>query len=126
MRTKLPALLALTLLAGPVPGLRTRLSGCHVEVNPRQIAIWTDAAREFEAKNPGVSIQPQYLENEAYKSKLTTLLQSRDKPAMFYSWAGRCVAARRSMPASCEDLTRPGERLMPDTHDANRTRGIHG
>ncbi len=78
----------------------------HVEVNPQQVAIWQDATRAFEAKNPGVHIEPQYLENEAYKSKLTTLLQSRDKPAMFYSWAGGVL--RTQVEAGVlEDLTAP-------------------
>ncbi|MFL5021235.1 MAG: extracellular solute-binding protein [Microvirga sp.] len=66
----------------------------HVEVNPTQVAIWNEAARAFEAKHPGVKVEPQYLENEAYKAKLTTLLQSRDKPAMFYSWAGGVLKAQ--------------------------------
>ena len=38
--------------------------------------------------NPGVKVEVQYLENEAYKKKLTTLLQSPDKPNIIYSWGG--------------------------------------
>ena len=66
----------------------------HVEVNPAQIAVWNGAARQFEATHPGVKVDPQYIENEAYKAKLTTMLQSRDKPAMFYSWAGGVLRAQ--------------------------------
>src|SRR4051812_19591861 len=76
----------------------------HVEVNPAQVAIWNEAARAFEAKHPGVKVQPQYIENEAYKSKLTTLLQSPDKPAMFYSWAGGVLRAQVQA-GVIEDLT---------------------
>ena len=76
----------------------------HVEVNPTQVAIWNEAARAFEAKHPGVKVEPQYLENEAYKAKLTTLLQSRDKPAMFYSWAGGVLKAQVEA-GVIEDLT---------------------
>ena len=94
MRTKLAALLAFGLLAGPVAKAEDTIKWLHVEVNPLQIAIWNQAARDFEAAHPGVTIAPQYLENEAYKSKLTTLLQSRDKPAMFYSWAGGVLRAQ--------------------------------
>jgi len=36
----------------------------------------------------GVSIDIQYLENEAYKKKMTTLLQSPDRPHIIYSWGG--------------------------------------
>lgn len=66
----------------------------HVEVNPAQVAIWNDAVHSFEASHPGVTVRPQYLENEAYKAKLTTLLQSPDKPGMFYSWAGGVLKAQ--------------------------------
>ena len=66
----------------------------HVEVNPVQLAVWNEAARAFEATHPGVKVEPQYIENEAYKAKLTTMLQSRDKPAMFYSWAGGVLRAQ--------------------------------
>jgi raffinose/stachyose/melibiose transport system substrate-binding protein len=76
----------------------------HVEVNPQQIAIWRSAADAFESQHPGVKIEPQYLENEAFKSKLTTLLQSRDKPAMFYSWAGGVLRAQTEA-GVVEDLT---------------------
>ena len=30
----------------------------------------------------------QFLENEAFKAKLPTLLQSNDAPDFFYSWGG--------------------------------------
>jgi raffinose/stachyose/melibiose transport system substrate-binding protein len=86
--TKFVATLALGVFATQIAKADDIIKWLHVEVNPQQIAIWTQAAQAFEAKNPGVKIEPQYLENEAYKAKLTTLLQSRDKPAMFYSWAG--------------------------------------
>jgi raffinose/stachyose/melibiose transport system substrate-binding protein len=82
------------------------LKWLHVEVNPSQVKLWEDAARGFEASHPGVRIEPQYLENEAYKSKLTTLLQSRDKPAMFYSWAGGVLKAQVEA-GVIEDLTEP-------------------
>jgi raffinose/stachyose/melibiose transport system substrate-binding protein len=76
----------------------------HVEVSPVQVGMWNDAARAFEAGHPGVKVQPQYLENEAFKSKLTTLLQSPDKPSMFYSWAGGVLQAQVQA-AVIEDLT---------------------
>ena len=88
MRALFHAAVVTGLLASAAARADEAIKWLHVEVNPQQIAIWQDAARAFEAKTPGVKVEPQYLENEAYKSKLTTLLQSRDKPSMFYSWAG--------------------------------------
>jgi raffinose/stachyose/melibiose transport system substrate-binding protein len=57
-------------------------------VDPNQVKIWEEVARDFEAKNPGVKIETQFLENEAYKAKLPSMLQSKDRPDIIYSWAG--------------------------------------
>ncbi|HEX2136089.1 MAG TPA: extracellular solute-binding protein [Microvirga sp.] len=67
---------------------QTTVRMLHVEQNPDNVAYWNDIARRYEAKNPGVKVDVQYLENESYKKKLTTLLQSPDKPNIIYSWAG--------------------------------------
>ena len=45
------------------------------------------AAEEFEAKT-GHTVVLQYLENESFKAKLPTMLQSNDRPDIFYSWSG--------------------------------------
>src|SRR5829696_7089048 len=100
---KLFIIAAIGLAASAVNAADT-IKWLHVEVNPTQVAIWNEAARAFEAKHPGVKVEPQYLENEAYKAKLTTLLQSRDKPAMFYSWAGGVLKAQVEA-GVIEDLT---------------------
>ena len=77
------------LVLSPVAALvQTTVKWMHLEVNPSQIKIWEEVAREFESKHPGVKIEMQFLENEAYKAKLPTLLQSKDRPHIIYSWAG--------------------------------------
>lgn len=45
-------------------------------------------AQAYEAANPGIDIQLEYIENEAYKAKLPTLLQSPARPEVFFSWGG--------------------------------------
>ena len=72
----------------------TTLKWLHIEVNPNQVKIWEEVAREFEAKNPGLKIEMQFLENEAYKAKAPTLLQSKDRPHIIYSWAGGVLKAQ--------------------------------
>lgn len=67
---------------------QTTVKWLHIEANPVVVKIWEEVAREFEAKTPGVKVEMQYLENEAYKAKAPTLLQSRDRPHIIYSWAG--------------------------------------
>jgi raffinose/stachyose/melibiose transport system substrate-binding protein len=67
---------------------QTTVKWLHIEVNPAQVKIWEETARAFEAKNPGVKVEMQFLENEAYKAKLPTILQSKDRPHIIYSWSG--------------------------------------
>src|SRR3954468_6047849 len=77
----------LTLAAGAAAADIT-VKWLHIEVNPAQVKIWDEVARAYEAAHPGVRIEMQFLENEAYKAKLPTILQSKDRPHIIYSWAG--------------------------------------
>lgn len=67
----------------------------YVENNPDTIAQWEALASAFEAANPGVTINMQFLENEAFKAKLPSLLQSDDAPDIFYSWGGGVLDVQR-------------------------------
>lgn len=73
---------------------QTTVRWLHIEANPVVVKLWEEVARDFEAKNPGVKVEMQYLENEAYKAKAPTLLQSRDRPHVIYSWAGGVLKAQ--------------------------------
>ena len=81
-------------LPGSTPLLaETTVRMLHVEQNPQISGFWNDIARRYEAANPGVKVEVQYLENEAYKKKLTTLLQSSGS-AEHHLQLGRRRAAR--------------------------------
>ena len=56
--------------------------------------IWKQIATDYEAGHPGVHVVVDYLENEAFKAKLPTLLQSKDRPNIIYSWAGGVMQAQ--------------------------------
>jgi raffinose/stachyose/melibiose transport system substrate-binding protein len=60
----------------------------HIQKLPQVRAIWQEAADQYEKAHPGVKVQFDYLENEAFKAKLPTLLQSKDRPSVFHSWGG--------------------------------------
>lgn len=75
-------------LSAGLAAAQTTVKWLHIEVNPAQVKIWEEVARDFEAKNPGVKVEMSFLENEAYKAKAPTLLQSKDRPHIIYSWAG--------------------------------------
>lgn len=50
---------------------------------------WADAYMKL---HPDVDVQVTVLENEAFKSKLTTVMQSGDPPDLFHSWGGGVMA----------------------------------
>jgi raffinose/stachyose/melibiose transport system substrate-binding protein len=72
----------------------TTVKWLHIEENQAQVKIWEAVARAYEAAHPGVRIEMQFLENEAYKAKLPTILQSKDRPHIIYSWAGGVLKAQ--------------------------------
>jgi raffinose/stachyose/melibiose transport system substrate-binding protein len=78
----------------------------HIEQNPDVAAFYTDVARRFEATRPGTTVEMQFLENESFKKKLTTLLQSPDKPHIIYSWGGG-VLREQVKAGVIEDITAP-------------------
>ena len=78
----------------------------HIEVNPAQVKIWEEVARAYEASHPGVKVEMQFLENEAYKAKLPTILQSKDRPHIIYSWAGGVLKAQIEA-GVLEDISAP-------------------
>jgi raffinose/stachyose/melibiose transport system substrate-binding protein len=96
---------ALTLVAANAVA-QTTVRWLHIEANPAQVKIWEEVARGFEAKNPGVKIEMQFLENEAYKAKLPTILQSKDRPHIIYSWAGGVLKAQIEA-GVLEDISAP-------------------
>jgi raffinose/stachyose/melibiose transport system substrate-binding protein len=72
----------------------TTVRWLHIDTNPAQIKIWQEVVHDFEASHPGVKVEMQFLENEAYKAKLPTILQSKDRPHIIYSWAGGVLKAQ--------------------------------
>jgi raffinose/stachyose/melibiose transport system substrate-binding protein len=44
--------------------------------------------KAFEAKNPGITVQIDYMDDTSFKAKLPTLLQSSARPDVFYTWTG--------------------------------------
>ncbi|MBK3659724.1 extracellular solute-binding protein [Bradyrhizobium diazoefficiens] len=91
---KLGLAAAVCLLLVDVAAANTTVKWLHIEVNPAQVKIWEEVARSYEASHPGVTVEMQFLENEAYKAKLPTILQSKDRPNIIYSWAGGVLKAQ--------------------------------
>jgi raffinose/stachyose/melibiose transport system substrate-binding protein len=82
----------------------TTIKILHLQKSPKILAIWQGAAQEYEKAHPGVKIEFDYLENEAFKAKLPTLLQSKDRPSLFHSWGGG-VMYEQVTSGVCQDIT---------------------
>ena len=73
----------------------THITILHVSDNPAQKGLWDKIANDYNAAHPGVKVEFKYLENEAFKAKLPTMLQSEDsRPELFYSWGGGVMQAQ--------------------------------
>ncbi|MBW9052763.1 ABC transporter substrate-binding protein [Rhizobium mesosinicum] len=93
------------LLAGAgAASATTAVKWLHLESDPKNVAVWEDIAKKYEAQHPDVDIQMQFLENEAFKAKLPTMLQSDDVPDFFFSWGGG-VLKQQSETGALQDLT---------------------
>jgi raffinose/stachyose/melibiose transport system substrate-binding protein len=60
----------------------------HISTAEEHAAAFQEMADAFIADNPHVTIEITILENEAFKSKLPTVMQSGDPPDLFQSWGG--------------------------------------
>jgi raffinose/stachyose/melibiose transport system substrate-binding protein len=60
----------------------------HISTAEEHKNLWQSMADEYVALNPNVTIEIQVLENEAFKTKLTTVMQSGEPPDIFQSWGG--------------------------------------
>ncbi|MGB8984620.1 MAG: extracellular solute-binding protein [Anaerolineales bacterium] len=98
MTRKLSVLLSLVLVAafvltacgaaGPAAGQKVTITWWHITTAENQKAVWQKLADEYMAAHPNVTIEITVLENEAFKSKLTTVMQSNEPPDIFQSWGG--------------------------------------
>jgi raffinose/stachyose/melibiose transport system substrate-binding protein len=84
----------LAALTAPLSPIR-QVTVLHVSDNAAQKAIWDEIAKDYNAAHPGVNVQFKYLENEAFKAKLPTMLQADEsRPDLFYSWGGGVMQAQ--------------------------------
>jgi raffinose/stachyose/melibiose transport system substrate-binding protein len=66
----------------------TKIVWWHINTLEDQRAVWEGMAKAFIAQHPDVSIEITVLENEAFKAKLATAMQSGSPPDIFQSWGG--------------------------------------
>lgn len=60
----------------------------HISTKDPTLSDWQKMADDYMAAHPNVNIEITVLENEAFKTKLTTVMQSGEPPDIFQSWGG--------------------------------------
>ncbi|MBX3071097.1 MAG: extracellular solute-binding protein [Thermomicrobiales bacterium] len=66
----------------------TTITWWHISTNAIDQALFQQLADDYVADHPNVTIEITVLENEAFKQRLTTAMQSGDPPDIFQSWGG--------------------------------------
>lgn len=66
----------------------TRITWWHISTQENQRTAWENLAKTYVEQNPDVSIEITVLENESFKAKLATAMQSGSPPDIFQSWGG--------------------------------------
>lgn len=67
---------------------KTVIQWWHITTGESNKAVWQKLADEYMAAHPDVTVEITVLENEAFKTKLTTVMQSGEPPDIFQSWGG--------------------------------------
>jgi raffinose/stachyose/melibiose transport system substrate-binding protein len=70
----------------------TRINFWHIGTAATDKAYFQGVVDEYMKAHPDVTVDITILENEAFKSKLTTVMQSGTPPDVFHSWGGGVLA----------------------------------
>lgn len=71
---------------------KVKFSFWHIGTAATDKAFYQGVVDEYMKANPNVEIEMTILENEAFKTKLTTVMQSKNPPDIFHSWGGGVLA----------------------------------
>ncbi len=72
----------------PTTAPKVTINWWHISTKDPGLSLWQKFATEYMAAHPNVTINITVLENEAFKTKLTTVMQSGTPPDIFQSWGG--------------------------------------
>jgi raffinose/stachyose/melibiose transport system substrate-binding protein len=67
---------------------KTKITWWHISTIESEKAAFQKLADDYVAANPNVEIEITVLENEAFKQKIATAMQSGEPPDIFQSWGG--------------------------------------
>jgi len=73
---------------GQSSGGQVTIDFWHIGTQEPFRSLRVEQAKEFMQAHPNVKINVQAIENDAFKSKMTTVAQTGDLPDIFHSWGG--------------------------------------
>lgn len=85
-------------------GQKVTINWWHISTVANQKALMQKFADEYMAAHPNVKINITVLENQAFKTKMTTVMQSGNPPDIFQSWGGG-VMAQYAQAGLLKDIT---------------------
>ncbi|MBO0778238.1 MAG: extracellular solute-binding protein [Ktedonobacteraceae bacterium] len=82
--------LSISACGGSTPGgsQNATINWWHIQTGDPGKATWQNLANQYKKSHPNVKINITILENDAFKSKLATVMQSGNPPDLFQSWGG--------------------------------------
>jgi len=83
-----PAATAVPPTVAPTVAKPVTINWWHISTATDQKALLQKFANEYMQAHPNVTINITVLENEAFKTKMATVIQSGDPPDIFQSWGG--------------------------------------
>ena len=86
--TQAPAATEAATVAATEAAAPVTITWWHISTKDPALSDWQKMADDYMAAHPNVKIEITVLENEAFKTKLATVLQSGDVPDIFQSWGG--------------------------------------
>lgn len=89
-----PATQAAATSAAPASAAPVTIEWWHISKDDPGKTLFKGIADAYTAAHPNVKINVTVLENEAFKTKLTTAMQSGTPPDLFQSWGGGAMAAQ--------------------------------
>lgn len=64
----------------------------HLQTTDPGKSLYASFAQQFMAAHPGVKIEVTPIQNDSFKTKLSTNIQAGDPPDLFHSWGGGVLA----------------------------------
>lgn len=97
MRNTMISLAAVVAVSVPTFSVADEVKVLSIVTNREGEVEYIDRVEKaFEAANPGTDVIVEYMDDESFKVKLPTLLQSKGKPDLFFSFSGGLVAEQAS------------------------------